>query len=124
MSKLLVAWHHFKTITMHRILVMQGCFKMGLYWQGLTHDLSKYSPTEFKTGVQYYQGDKSPNAAEREAKGYSESWLHHKGRNRHHYESKKHPASRLRLPDVFLLFFVQYLSRYQNNLFFERRTFS
>ena len=86
MSKLLVAWHHFKTITMHRILVMQGCFKMGLYWQGLTHDLSKYSPTEFKTGVQYYQGDKSPNAAEREAKGYSESWLHHKGRNRHHYE--------------------------------------
>ena len=73
MSKLLVAWHHFKTITMHRILVMQGCFKMGLYWQGLTHDLSKYSPTEFKTGVQYYQGDKSPNAAEREAKGYSES---------------------------------------------------
>ena len=84
MSKLLVAWHHFKTITMHRILVMQGCFKMGLYWQGLTHDLSKYSPTEFKTGVQYYQGDKSPNAAEREAKGYSESWLHHKGRNRHH----------------------------------------
>ena len=27
MSKLLVAWHHFKTITMHRILVMQGCFK-------------------------------------------------------------------------------------------------
>ena len=86
MSKLLVAWHHFKTITTHRILVMQGCFKMGLYWQGLTHDLSKYSPTEFKTGVQYYQGDKSPNAAEREAKGYSESWLHHKGRNRHHYE--------------------------------------
>ena len=59
MSKLLVAWHHFKTITTHRILVMQGCFKMGLYWQGLTHDLSKYSPTEFKTGVQYYQGDKS-----------------------------------------------------------------
>ena len=48
MSKLLVAWHHFKTITTHRILVMQGCFKMGLYWQGLTHDLSKYSPTEFK----------------------------------------------------------------------------
>ena len=45
MSKLLVAWHHFKTITMHRILVMQGCFKMGLYWQGLTHDLSEVFPT-------------------------------------------------------------------------------
>lgn len=86
MRKLLVAWHHFKTITTHRILVMQGCFRMGLYWQGLTHDLSKYSLTEFKTGVEYYQGNKSPNAAEREDKGYSEAWLHHKGRNRHHYE--------------------------------------
>ena len=86
MGKLLVAWRHFKTITTHRILVMQGCFKMGLYWQGLTHDLSKYSPTEFMTGVRYYQGNKSPNAAEREEKGYSEAWLHHKGRNRHHYE--------------------------------------
>ena len=86
MRKLLVAWHHFKTITTHRILVMQGCFRMGLYWQGLIHDLSKYSLTEFKTGVEYYQGNKSPNAAEREDKGYSEAWLHHKGRNKHHLE--------------------------------------
>ena len=79
-------WQHFKTITGHRILVMKGCFAMGLYWQGLTHDLSKYSPTEFWKGAQYYQGVRSPNAAEREEKGYSEAWMHHKGRNRHHYE--------------------------------------
>lgn len=79
-------WQHFKTITGHRILVMKGCFAMGLYWQGLTHDLSKYSPTEFWTGAKYYQGTRSPNAAEREDKGYSEAWMHHKGRNRHHYE--------------------------------------
>ena len=65
---------------------MCGCFKVGLYWQGLTHDLSKYSITEFWTGVRYYQGDRSPNAAEREDKGYSVAWMHHKGRNRHHYE--------------------------------------
>ena len=80
------AWQHFKTITKHRILVMKGCFRVGLYWQGLTHDLSKYSPTEFRVGAQYYQGTRSPNAAEREAKGYSEAWMHHKGRNKHHYE--------------------------------------
>ena len=80
------AWQHFKTITRHRILVMQGCFQVGLYRQGLTHDLSKYSPTEFLTGMRYYQGTRSPNAAEREDKGYSEAWMHHKGRNRHHYE--------------------------------------
>ncbi len=79
-------WKHFKTITIHRFLVLKGCFRMGLYWQGLTHDLSKYAPVEFWTGARYYQGSRSPNAAEREDKGYSEAWMHHKGRNRHHYE--------------------------------------
>lgn len=48
-------WGHLKTITHHRHLVMRGCFRMGLIWQGLTHDLSKYSPTEFLAGVRYYQ---------------------------------------------------------------------
>lgn len=80
------AWQHFKTITHHKWLVLCGCFRVGLYWQGLTHDLSKYSPTEFWIGARYYQGTRSPNAAEREEKGYSEAWMHHKGRNRHHYE--------------------------------------
>ena len=79
-------WNHFKTITHHKLLVMDGCFRVGLIWQGLTHDLSKYSPTEFLVGARYYQGTRSPNAAEREEKGYSEAWMHHKGRNRHHYE--------------------------------------
>ena len=80
------AWKHFKTITHHRHLVRQGCFKVGLYWQGLTHDLSKYSPAEFLTGIRFYQGNRSPNAREREVRGYSEAWMHHKGRNKHHYE--------------------------------------
>ena len=79
-------WKHFKTITKHRYLVRGGCFRVGLYWQGLVHDLSKYSPTEFLIGARYYQGTRSPNNAEREDKGYSEAWMHHKGRNRHHYE--------------------------------------
>ena len=79
-------WRHYCTITKHRRLVRRHCFKIGLYWQGLTHDLSKYSPEEFWTGVRYYQGDRSPNAAEREDVGYSRAWLHHKGRNKHHYE--------------------------------------
>lgn len=77
---------HFVTITKHRHLVMKYCFKVGLYKQGLLHDLSKYSPSEFILGVIYYQGTRSPNAAEREKKGYSAAWLHHKGRNKHHYE--------------------------------------
>ena len=77
---------HFITVTKHRMLVCEGCFKIGLYYQGLVHDLSKYSPTEFMVGVKYYQGHRSPNNAEREDIGYSSAWLHHKGRNKHHYE--------------------------------------
>ena len=77
---------HFKTITKHRHIVMKYCFKVGLYKQGLLHDLSKYTLEEFVSGVKYYQGTRSPNAAEKEKKGYSAAWLHHKGRNKHHFE--------------------------------------
>ena len=85
-GRTLKGWQHFKTITYHKWLVLQGCFQVGLYRQGLTHDLSKYSPTEFRVGAKYYQGNRSPNGAERQEKGYSEAWIHHKGRNRHHFE--------------------------------------
>lgn len=77
---------HFKTITKHKILVAKGCFKVGLYWQGIMHDMSKYSPTEFIPGARYYQGNQSPNNIERKKYGVSRAWLHHKGRNRHHFE--------------------------------------
>ena len=77
---------HFKTITRHRHLVCRYCMRLGLIWQGLTHDLSKYSPAEFWVGAKYYQGSRSPNDAERAANGVSLAWLHHKGRNRHHLE--------------------------------------
>lgn len=80
------AWKHFCTINHHKHLVMKGCFAVGLYKQGLLHDLSKYTPTEFLVGCKYYQGNRSPNNAEREDRGVSLAWLHHKGRNKHHYE--------------------------------------
>lgn len=77
---------HLKTITTHKLLVMKHCFRVGLYRQGLLHDMSKYTPSEFLVGCRYYQGTRSPNNAEREEKGYSSAWLHHKGRNKHHFE--------------------------------------
>ena len=80
------ALNHFKTITHHRHQVIRNCFKAGILWQGLRHDLSKYSPTEFFNGARYWQGTRSPNDREREVKGYSDAWIHHKGRNRHHFE--------------------------------------
>ena len=72
---------HFKTVYEHRKLVREHCFRLGLYRQGLMHDLSKYSPVEFWRGARYYQGNRSPNNKEREETGRSMAWLHHKGRN-------------------------------------------
>lgn len=79
-------WGHFKTITRHKLMVLKLCFQVGLYRQGLMHDFSKYSWTEFSKGIRYFQGNRSPNNYEREVTGLSLSWLHHKGRNRHHFE--------------------------------------
>lgn len=77
---------HLRTVARHRFWVRHYCFMASLYWQGLTHDLSKYSPTEFFESVHYYQGNRSPIDACKEAKGYSMAWFHHRGRNRHHWE--------------------------------------
>lgn len=77
---------HLKTILKHRHYVIYHCRKAGILRRGLLHDMSKFSWTEFSEGVKYYEGIRSPNEGEREAKGYSEGWMHHKGRNRHHFE--------------------------------------
>ena len=63
-------WKHFKTVAKHRHLVFVHCVKAGIPWRGMLHDLSKFSPTE----------------REREVYGYSKAWMHHKGRNKHHFE--------------------------------------
>ncbi len=103
------ATEHLCTISRHRFLVCKFCFAIGLYRQGLLHDLSKFSPSEFLVGARYYQGNRSPNNAEREDKGYSEAWLHHKGRNRHHYEywfdystHSKNPITAVKMPGRYV----------------------
>lgn len=109
MNTLQKAFGHFKTITKHRHQVIIHCAKAGIFWQGLRHDLSKYSPTEFVPGVKYYTGVKSPNEGERDEKGYSLAWLHHKGRNRHHFEywadysTKSHRVEPVEMPYRFLV---------------------
>ena len=77
---------HTRTVVTHRHMVLKHCIKAGIPLQGLTHDLSKFSPSEFIYGVKFYKGDKSPNEGEREDHGFSYAWMHHKGRNKHHFE--------------------------------------
>lgn len=79
-------WKHFQTVRKHRRVVRRECKACGIMWQGLVHDLSKYSMAEFSSSAKYFQGDKSPIEAEKSAVGYSAAWLHHKGHNPHHWE--------------------------------------
>ena len=79
-------WGHLATVHHHHALVRKYCFRCGLYWQGLVHDLSKYSPQEFIPSVRYFQGNRSPYAYEKELYGIAPGWLHHKGHNKHHWE--------------------------------------
>lgn len=101
---------HLKTVNHHRRLVREHCFRLGLYRQGLMHDLSKYSPVEFMVGAKYYQGFQSPNNAERLDRGYSSAWLHHKGRNKHHLEywidyslDKETPLAGMEMPVKYVV---------------------
>ena len=99
---------HLKTVTHHKKLVMENAVKCGIPFRGIVHDLSKFSPTEFFPGMRYYQGTRSPNERERELFGYSSAWLHHKGRNRHHFEywNDVNPATKqyepVEMPLVYL----------------------
>jgi hypothetical protein len=77
---------HFSKIIKHKWYVTCACFRCGLIWQGLVHDISKFSPIEFFSGVKYFKGSGSPIGVEKSIKGYSEAWQHHKGRNKHHWE--------------------------------------
>ena len=77
---------HLRTVLRHRHQVMRHCIRAGIPVQGLLHDLSKFTPAEFLAGARFFQGNRSPNEAEREQFGYSGAWMHHKGRNRHHFE--------------------------------------
>lgn len=79
-------WKHFWLVNKHRFLVFVHCCKVGLFWQGLVHDLSKYSLEEFWESAKYYTGKGSPISNCRKQNGYSRAWLHHKGRNKHHIE--------------------------------------
>lgn len=77
---------HLHTVNKHRFKVFLLCTRAGIPFRGLVHDLSKYSFTEFFEGVKYFSRDFSPIIACKKVNGYSLAWLHHKGRNKHHFE--------------------------------------
>lgn len=78
---------HLHTVLEHKWLVFKWCCKLGIPMQGIAHDMSKLSPTEFWEGVTYYQGESSPIPVSKKwNNGYSRAWQHHR-RALHHYEA-------------------------------------
>lgn len=76
---------HLKTIMTHRKFVKKACFKMGIPLQGFLHDLSKYTRKELLI-YKYANGQKSPHAVMRDQFGYSDRWMYHYHKNKHHWQ--------------------------------------
>lgn len=77
---------HFRTVCKHKAVVYRQCRACGIAWQGIIHDLSKFSHIEFASSAQHFQGNRSPIEIEKECNGYSLAWQHHMGHNPHHWE--------------------------------------
>lgn len=81
-----IFFNHLHRINKHRWIVFKLSIRAGIPFRGALHDLSKYSVIEFFEGVKYYNKEQSPIIKCKKENGYSEAWLHHKGRNKHHFE--------------------------------------
>lgn len=77
---------HLKTVCTHKWWVFYYASRVGIPGRGFIHDFSKFHPVEFFESVKYYTGTRSPIDACKEVNGVSKAWLHHKGKNSHHYE--------------------------------------
>ena len=83
----------------HKWFVIQECYKMGILWRGLTHDISKFYPSEWKPYADYFYGNyPSLNDVHGDQRNYvtkfkedvdtsfNIAWLHHQKRNKHHWQ--------------------------------------
>jgi hypothetical protein len=65
----------------HKWFVFVECCKLGIPWRGLLHDMSKFSPAEFKAYMEYFYGTpKFKNEVE-----FKNAWELHLKRNKHHW---------------------------------------
>lgn len=101
---------HLCVVNKHKFKVFILCCKCGFPLRGLLHDLSKFSYTEFSESVKYYKkanGKKSPLTVCKKENGYSKAWLHHFGRNKHHYEYWYDPCAPVKSPVIPFCYMVE-----------------
>ena len=78
---------HLKVVLKHKHNVLRYASKLGIFWTGLVHDLTKFSPTEFNRSVKYFDGRRSPTIIERKSHdNFSYICVAHTGRNKHHWQ--------------------------------------
>ncbi|MGD6942232.1 DUF5662 family protein [Cytobacillus gottheilii] len=77
-------WKNFLYTLDHKLNVLVECWKEGLYIQGITHDLSKFSPKEFFPYAKKFFSDDELNKEDEMKWKYA--WLHHQHKNKHHAE--------------------------------------
>jgi len=74
--------HYFWYVIRHKYYVLIECFKSGLIFRGLLHDLDKFKPKAFIAYARYFYGERT----EKVKKEFSYQWLHHQKNNKHHWE--------------------------------------
>lgn len=83
----------------HKLYVARECFKVALFWRGLTHDLSKLSWSEFTAYMNWFSDaeflrayNHDPRTAveelwvEQRRTAFDRAWLGHQHRNSHHWQ--------------------------------------
>jgi len=69
---------YLKYVLKHKWFVMKECFKHGIYFRGIFHDISKFSSIEWFPYVSYFYGN--------DEKNFNYAWLHHQNNNDHHWQ--------------------------------------
>ncbi|WLR56685.1 DUF5662 family protein [Mesobacillus subterraneus] len=77
-------WRNLVYILDHKLNVFVECWKEGLYIQGITHDLSKFSPKEFFPYAKKFFSNEELSPLEEMKWKYA--WLNHQHKNKHHWE--------------------------------------
>ena len=81
-------WSYLKYLLRHKLGVLKWCWKFGLFWQGIIHDLSKFSPAEFGAYARHFYDEKG---AQKPIEDHTDlkfdlAWLQHIHQNPHHWQ--------------------------------------
>ena len=91
-TKITPFFKYLSYVIRHKYFVARECFRHGLWWRGLTHDMSKLRPSEFFPYANYFYGnlDKFMKNGRMHQPGddakFDYAWLLHQKRNKHHWQ--------------------------------------